>query len=61
MKGFTLSMIETAIEVTEGRVPASVIAELLAAGREMLAHPIDLLPHARATVEALAGRLSAWS
>ena len=53
IKGFTLSMIETAIEVTEGRVPASVIAELLAAGREMLRHPVELLPHARAAVEAL--------
>ncbi|MCU0815969.1 MAG: HAD family hydrolase [Cypionkella sp.] len=54
VKGFTLSMIETAIEVTEGRVPASVIAELVAAGREMLEHPIELLPHARAAVEAAA-------
>jgi putative hydrolase of the HAD superfamily len=54
IKGFTLSMIETAIEVTEGRVPASVISEILAAGREMLRHPVDLLPHARAAVEALA-------
>jgi len=56
VKGFVLSMIETAIEVTDGRVPAAVIAELLAAGREMLAHPTELLPHALATVEALAGR-----
>jgi putative hydrolase of the HAD superfamily len=55
VKGFVLSMIETAIEVTEGRVPASVISELMAAGREMLAHPVDLLPHAREAVEALAG------
>lgn len=54
VKGFTLSMIETAIEVTEGRVPATVIAELMAAGREMLEHPIELLPHARAAVETLA-------
>lgn len=54
VKGFTLSMIETAIEVTDGRVPARVIAELIAAGREMLEHPIELLPHARATVTALA-------
>ena len=54
VKGFTLSMIETAIEVTNGRVPASVIGELIAAGREMLEHPIDLLPQARATVTALA-------
>ena len=54
VKGFTLSMIETAIDVTEGRVPASVISEILAAGREMLAHPIELLPHAREAVEAVA-------
>ena len=56
VKGFTLSMIETAIEVSEGQVPAAVIGELLAAGREMLAHPIELLPHARDAVEALSGR-----
>ena len=54
IKGFVLSMIETAIEVTDGRVPASVIAELMAAGREMLQHPIELLPHVRETIEALA-------
>ncbi len=54
VKGFTLSMIETAIEVTEGRVPAAVIAEIMQAGRDMLAHPVDLLPNARATVAALA-------
>src|SRR6056297_1082673 len=53
IKGFMLSMIETAIEVTEGRVPARVIAEILAAGQEMLAHPIELLPEAEATVRAL--------
>ncbi|MEO5756979.1 MAG: HAD family hydrolase [Mesorhizobium sp.] len=55
IKGFTLSMIETAIEVTEGRVPAKTIAEILDAGREMLSHPIEALPHARETVEKLAG------
>ena len=56
IKGFVLSMIETAIEVTGAQVPASVIAELIAAGQDMLAHPIELLPAARETVEALAGR-----
>lgn len=55
IKGFTLSMIETAIEVTNEQVPASVIQQLIAAGQDMLAHPIELLPHARNTVEALAG------
>lgn len=56
VKGFTLSMIETALEVTDGEVPNAVIAELLAAGREMLDHPIELLPHARAAIEGVAGR-----
>jgi putative hydrolase of the HAD superfamily len=56
IKGFTLSMIETAIEVTDGRVPATVITQLLDAGREMLSHPVDLLPHAAETVEHLRGR-----
>ncbi|MFU8881898.1 MAG: HAD family hydrolase [Rhodobacterales bacterium] len=55
IKGFVLSMIETAIEVTDQHVPASVIAELIAAGQEMLRHPIELLPQARDAVEAVTG------
>ena len=53
IKGFTLSMIETAVEITEGRVPAKVIGEILAAGREMLRHPVETLPHVRETLEVL--------
>jgi putative hydrolase of the HAD superfamily len=54
IKGFVLSMIETAIEVTEERVPAVVIRESIEAGQEMLQHPVELLPHARGAVEGLA-------
>lgn len=54
IKGFVLSMIETALEVTDGRVPGRVIAELMAAGREMLAHPIELLPGVADAVARLA-------
>ncbi|NVO56418.1 HAD family hydrolase [Rhodobacteraceae bacterium B1Z28] len=54
IKGFTLSMIETAIEVTQDHVPAAVIRQLIEAGQEMLAHPIELLPHAREAVETMA-------
>lgn len=54
IKGFVLSMIETAIEVTEERVPARVIKELIAAGQDMLQHPIELLPHAEETIRAVA-------
>ncbi len=53
VKGFMLSMIETAIEVTEGRVEARVIAEILSAGSEMLDHPVELLPHAQSVVKAM--------
>lgn len=56
IKGFTLSMIETAIEVSDGTVPASTIREILEAGREMLDHPVETLPHAQETLSALAGR-----
>jgi putative hydrolase of the HAD superfamily len=56
IKGFTLSMIETAVEVTDGKVPASVIAEILNYGREMLSHPVETLPHAREVLEQLSGR-----
>jgi len=53
IKGFTLSMIETAIEVSDSKVPTSTIAAILKMGREMLDHPIDLLPHVRECLETL--------
>ena len=54
VKGFTLSMIETAIEVTSGRVPSSTIKEILEAGRAMLSHPVETLPGVHDTLEAVA-------
>ena len=54
IKGFTLSMVETAIEVTEGRVPAATIGAILDIGREMLSHPVETLEGARETLEELA-------
>jgi len=53
IKGFMLSMIETAIQVTDRRVPASVIQDILDAGQEMLQHPIHLLDHAEDAVRTL--------
>ncbi len=54
VKGFMLSMIETAIDVTDGKVPGSVIADVLAAGREMLRHPVEPFAGAEPTLNALA-------
>lgn len=56
IKGFVLSMIETALDVTDDRIPARIIRQIVEAGQDMLGHPIDLLPGARETVQALAGR-----
>ncbi len=53
VKGFTLSMIETAMELTGGEAPASVVREILAAGREMLAHPVETLPGVDEALAAL--------
>jgi len=44
VKGFTLSVIETAMELTGGEPPGRLIADILAAGREMLSHPVETLP-----------------
>ncbi len=56
IKGFVLSMMETALEVSDGRLDQSVIAGILTMGREMLGHPVELLPDVRETLETLADR-----
>lgn len=55
VKGFTLSMVETAVEVTGGRVTAAEVRAILEAGKAMLGHPVELLDGVRDAVEALAG------
>jgi putative hydrolase of the HAD superfamily len=55
IKGFTLSMIETALEITEGAIPAKTIGEILDIGRELLRHPVENLPHVEETLQALNG------
>lgn len=56
IKGFTLSMVQTAVELTEARVPGHVIGRILEMGQEMLAHPVHLLDGVIAALDALAGR-----
>lgn len=56
VKGFTLSLVETALEVSGGEVPGAVLQEILNAGKSMLEHPVELLPGAAETVELLAER-----
>ena len=57
VKGFTLSMIETAIDLTRGAVPAKTIEEIMELGRAMLEHPVEPLPGVAETLAALHGKV----
>ena len=54
VKGFVLSLIESAIEMTDGRIEAADVACIIGWGRDMLASPVELLDGVREAVEQLA-------
>jgi putative hydrolase of the HAD superfamily len=54
IKGFTLSMIETAIELSEGRITGAEIQAIIEFGKAMTQAPIELLEGARETIAQLA-------
>jgi putative hydrolase of the HAD superfamily len=56
VKGFTLSMIETALELTERRITGPEIAQVLEWGHQMLREPVLLIDGVRNAIEALSGR-----
>ena len=55
-KAFTLSMIETAIELTDGRIAGADIQRIIDAVKEMLQRDIQLLDHVQETIPRLAGQ-----
>jgi putative hydrolase of the HAD superfamily len=54
IKAFALSMIETAIEITEGRISANEIQQIVDAAREMLLADVEVFEH----VDEVLGLLS---
>lgn len=56
IKGFVLSMIETAIEVSGGSVTTEVIGEILKLGHTMHDHPVVMLPGVVDTLRKLSGQ-----
>ena len=56
VKSFTLSMLETAIELTEGRIPTSDLEVILGWGKGMLMEPTELLDGVEETLRLLGGR-----
>ncbi len=55
VKGFTLSMIETAIELTDGEIDGARIHQIVQFGKEMLDHPVELLDGVAETLHRLHG------
>jgi putative hydrolase of the HAD superfamily len=53
VKSFTLSMLETAIELTEARIPASDLEVILGWGKKMLLEPTKLLDGVEETLTDL--------
>lgn len=53
VKGFTLSMIETALTLSGHRIDATQVERILALGKELLAHPVELLDGVAETLDVL--------
>jgi putative hydrolase of the HAD superfamily len=56
VKAFALSMIETAVELTDGQVSGQDIGTLIVLAKEMLGAEVELLPHVAEAIPALAAR-----
>ena len=55
-KGFILSMIETATDLAGDALPPATVREIVALGRDLLAHPLEPLPAVAEALPALAER-----
>lgn len=55
IKGFMLSMIETALRVSDQKMPISLVEKVIKIGQEMLEKPVDLLPGVEDVLERLNG------
>lgn len=54
VKGMVLSMLEAAVELTDARISAADLHRIVGLGKELLRHPVELLPGIREAVEAVA-------
>ncbi|WP_222565549.1 HAD family hydrolase [Novilysobacter antarcticus] len=54
VKGMVLSMLEAAIELSDARISAADLQRILGLGKELLQHPVELLPGIAEAVETIA-------
>jgi len=53
IKGFVLSMVESAIELSNGKISNKVLSEILEIGKEMISMPVELLDGIEEVLEVL--------
>lgn len=53
IKGFTLSMIESALELTDYQIHGKDIERIILLGKEMLEHPVNVLPNVADVLDIL--------
>ena len=53
-KGMTLSMLEAAVAITEARIGAADLHRIIELGKEILRHPVELIPGIREAVADIA-------
>ncbi len=53
VKAFTLSMIETALKVTDDKLPPALLKKIMRLGKTMLTEPVVMLPDVEATLKQL--------
>jgi len=56
IKGFILSMIETALEVTNNQIPGEAINKIINLGKEMINKPVDLIDGIESVLKQLQGQ-----
>lgn len=56
IKAFTLSMIETALELTNHQISGKGIEKIITIGKDLLQKPVELLPNVEAVLKALHGK-----
>ncbi|MGY8914239.1 MAG: HAD family hydrolase, partial [Flavobacteriales bacterium] len=56
IKGFMLSMIESALELSNTKIPQATITEIIEIGKRMLSHPVELLEGVEEVLQKLEDR-----
>ena len=56
IKGFMLSMIESALDLSNNKVPQETIAQILELGKKMISHPVELLDGVEEVLAKLSGK-----